>query len=162
MTTLQITMRNYLAGDAGLTDAPPGGLGFGVYSQWLKPSGPGSTPAAFDPAQGGRLRRSIVVMDGGEVAHPGRPGGASIRRWDSFPTITIIGEAHQNGKEAIYAALRRCEELLVPWIATIDGNQQVSFRLADALALEESEGFPGNMVLSTRWRATGARTLASV
>lgn len=141
-----------------LTLAPPLGLGFGIYNRWLKPTGPGSTPAAFDAAQGGRLKRSIVVRDGGEVRHT-TPGSHDVRLWDSFPETYLFAEAHDNGRQAIDDAIVRLEALLCDWIPTIDGLGPFSLREADIVDLAESEQFPGNVTVIVRWHATGARQM---
>lgn len=144
-----------LAGDWTLTQS----IGFGVYGRWLKRDGPGATVDAFDAGQGGRLKRSIVVLDGGEVDHPsGRPG-REWRTWDSFPTTHLFAEAHANGKAAIDSALARMEALLVPWAATLPSGQRVTFEPDSRVTLEDSEAFPGSVVVVARWRATGARRL---
>lgn len=157
MATLQTAIRDRLAADASLTAAQPGGLGFTVFDRWLKPNGPGSTPTAFDPAQGGRLRRAIVVLDGGEVTNPARQA-AALRRWDSFPTTDIFAEAHAAGKQAAQDAVRRIEALLVGW-ETVVGGQRVGFLPDSQLVLEDAEAFPGNVRLRATWRAVSARLL---
>jgi hypothetical protein len=157
MATLQQLIADRLNGDAALTLPPPDGLGFLVFARWLSPAGPGSTPSAFDPTQGGRMKRSIVVMDGGEVAHPARQP-AQMRRWDSFPPIYIFAEAHQNGKQAAWDARDRIERLLAGWDVAL-GAQHVGFVPESVSALEDAEAFPGNVVLVARWRATGVRQL---
>jgi hypothetical protein len=157
MATVQQAIADRLSADAALTAAQPTGLGFSVYARWLKPAGPGSTPDAFDATQGGRLRRSIVVLDGGEVAFPTtQPRGS--RRWDSFPTTHVFAEAHANGKQAAWDAVSRIEALLVDW-ETLVGAQRVTFVPDGVSALEDSEAFPGNILLVARWRATGVRAL---
>lgn len=157
MATLQIAIRDRLAADAALTAAQPGGLGFKVWSRWLTPSGPGATPEAFDAARGGRLLRNVVVTDGGEVGAPARqPSG--MRRWDSFPQVYVFAEAHEAGKQAARDAVLRVERLLAGWEVALDGAT-VGFLPDSVLALDDSEQFPGNIVLVARWRATGARQM---
>lgn len=163
MATLQAVIKDRLAGDANLT-APVGGggLGFGVYAHWLVPSGPGSTPDAFDPAKGGRLKRSIVVMPGNENAHPS-PSIPDWRTYDVFFRLFLFAEAHANGKQAIEEAKLRIERLLIkPWTAITTGGQRLTLVPADDLELDDAENFPGNVVAIIRWRATGARALQPV
>lgn len=159
MATLPTAIRDRLAADAALTAAQPGGLGFRVWSRWLTPSGPGSTPEAFDAARGGRLLRNVVVTDGGEVGAPARQP-AALRRWDSFPQIYVFAEAHEAGKQAAHDAVARIEALLVGWSVTV-GGASVGFLPDAVLALEDSAQFPGNITLVARFRATGTRQLAS-
>lgn len=143
-----------------LTAAPPAGLGFTVFNRWLKPSGPGSTPTAFDAAQGGRLKRSIVVLDGGEVPHPS-PSVRDVRLWDAFPTTHLFAELHDNGKAAIDEAIRRLEYLLGDWTPTLSGNSPISLREDAVLEMGESDEFPGNGVVMVRWRVTGTRQIVA-
>lgn len=166
MTTLQKAIKDRLAGDWALTQPQPGALGFQIFDRWLvypgnfaKPT-PGSTPEAFDQGQGGRLRRSIVVLAGGDVDSPSSQM-RDVRRWDSYPRLYFFAEAHANGKQAIEDAKLRVEDLLVPWEVVITRGQRVSFRPADEVPLEDSEQFPGNVVCIVRWRATGTRRLAA-
>lgn len=166
MATLQKLIKDRLADDWALTQPQPTNLGFGVYDRWLvypgnfaKPAR-GSTPEAFDENQGGRLKRSIVVLAGGDVDHPGRQM-RRMRRWDNFPRIYFYAEAAQSGKQAVEDAKLRVEDLLVPWEAVITRGQRVSLRPADEIPLEDSEAFPGNIVMIVRWRATGVRSLAT-
>lgn len=160
MATLQRAIADRLSADSALTGAQPTGLGFTVFDRWLIPSGPGATPGAFDATQGNRLKRSIVVLDGGEVAHAGQPRpGHDGRRWDSYPQTYLFAEAHANGKAAAHAAARRIEALLIGWEVTIDGGQRVAFIDVELRALEDSDQWPGNIVLMARWRAVGSRRL---
>ncbi len=162
MAELQKAIRDYLALDLTLTQTQPGGLGFVVFDRWLvTPPGPGSTPEAFDMGQGGRLKRSIVVLDGGEVAHPSPRAGRDWRQWDSHPSMHVFAEAHATGKAAVDTALARIEILLVPWRLTLPSGQRVSFEPDNRLALEDSSAFPGNVVVIARWRATSARRTAA-
>lgn len=143
-----------------LTPAQPTGLEFLVFDRWLKPSGPGSTPTAFDTAQGGRLKRSIVVLDGGEVAHPS-PAAYERKHWDSFPLTYIFAEAHANGKAAIELAIWRMEFLLADWFPRLPSGYRVAFKEDSILALEDSDAFLGNVVSVVRWRATGSRRMVA-
>jgi hypothetical protein len=162
MAEIQKAITDYLALDFTLTQPQPGGLGFLVWSRWLVAgTGPGSTPEAFNAGAGGRLRRNIVVLDGGEVDHPSPRPGRDWRTWDSFPTTHLFAEAHANGKAAIDAAIARMETLLVPWRLVLPSGQRVSFEPDSRLVLEDSDQFPGNVVAVVRWRATGARRLAA-
>lgn len=161
MATLQQAIVDRLTGDFTLTQPQPGGLGFLVWGRWLKKEGGGATPEAWDAGQGGRLKRNVVVLDGGEVDHPSGRGGPDWRFWDSFPELHLFAEAHASGKAAIDAAIRRCDALLVGWSVAIDGGQRVTFRPDARLALEDSEEWPGNVRAVARYRATGARRVAA-
>ncbi len=157
MSTLQSVIAARLTADAMLTDPVPTGLGFGVHSHWLIPNGPGGTPSAFDTTRGNRLKRSIVVLDGGEVASPAR-SAAGLRRWESFPTLHVFGEAHATGKEAIQSAALRIEALVSSWQPVVAG-QPVTLQTDAWLAIEDSDQFPGNVAKVIRLRATGSRQL---
>lgn len=159
MATLAKVVRDRLAGDFQLTQPTPGGLGFQVFNRWLSKGGPGSTPDAF--SQTGRLLRNVVVLDGGEVGHPDGDAGWRVRRWDSFPTCHVFAEASDAGKAAADAACRRIEALLVGWEAAIDGGQRVGFRPDARIALEDTDAFPGSIVVIARFRATGTRLVAA-
>lgn len=143
-----------------LTLAPPVGLGFLVFNRWLKRSGKGSTAAAFDGTQGGEVRRSIVVRDGGEVLNPS-PQGREYRFWDTFVDIHIFAEAHDNGKIAVDEAILRIEELLSNWKPIGTGNSPITLREGDVIAQAESDAFPGNLQVVVTWRATGARQMVA-
>jgi len=166
MTTLQAAIKARLAGDFLLTSGQPAGLGFIIWDRWLVKPGTfgkpeaGSTPEAFDPLSGGRMRRNIVVLAGGDVDHPGGQAHG-VRRWDNFPRIYFFAEAHATGKQAIEDAKLRVEDLLTPWEAVITRGQRVTFLPADEIPLEDSESWPGNVVAIVRWRATGTRRLAT-
>lgn len=157
MAEVQDAVAARLTGDATLI-----GLGFAaVFTRWLKRDGPGSTPSAFDPTTG-RLNRSIVVLDGGENAHPSPQPGYETLLWDSLPPIYLFAEATQSGKDAVDAADRRVQELLNGWhISLPSGEQAVARVVGNRVALEDSEQFPGNVVSIRRPRITGSRRLAA-
>lgn len=158
MTTLAHEIANRIASFGSLTTpAGSGGLGFLILERWPVPDGPGATPEAFDPARGNRLKRCIVVLDGGEVAHPGRQN-FDFRRWDSFPTTQIFAEAHLNGKQAAQDAYLQIEAMLINWQAIVSG-QRIGFTTESRLNLEDDDSFPGNIRIVARWRATGVRPL---
>jgi hypothetical protein len=144
-----------------------GGLGFVVLERWpVRPSGnpanpiPGETPTAFDETRARKMKRTIVVMDQGEVSNPARQA-FELRRWDSFPLIYIFAETHQNGKEAVGTAYLFIERYLVGWTATVDG-QKVGFVPDNRLPLDDSEDFPESVVQVCRFRATGTRTIVPI
>jgi hypothetical protein len=158
MTTLAHEIANRLASFGSLTTpAGSGGLGFLILERWPVPDGPGATPEAFDPARGNRLKRCIVVLDGGERPHPSRQS-FDFRKWDSSPQTQIFAEAHLNGKEAAHAAYLLIESMLINWQAVVAG-QRIGFVTENRLDLEDSEAFPGNVRIVATWRATGVRTL---
>ena len=164
MATLQGAIKQRLSTDLLLTSPQPAGMAFVVWDRWLvKPTNflkpeAGTTPEAFDAQAGGRMRRNIVILAGGENERSGSQSD-ELRRWDAFPRIYLFAEAHQNGKQAVEDAKLRIETLLCGWEAVITAGQRVSFRPADEVPLEDSELWPGNVVAIVRWRATGARRL---
>lgn len=168
MTTLAHELANRLASSGALTTpAGSGGLGFVILERWPiepapagQPPIPGQTPEAFDPARGNRLKRCIVVLDGGEVAHPSRQN-FDFRRWDSFPTTQIFAEAHLNGKQAAQDAYLQIESMLINWQAIVSG-QRIGFQTESRLNLEDDDSFPGNVRIVATWRATGVRKLVAV
>jgi hypothetical protein len=162
MAELHQSIVTRLQGDATLTGSGAAQLGFGVYDRWLTPGpGPGSTPSAFDQAAGGRLKRSIVVLDGGETRNPalGRQGTFI---WDSAPVVYLFAEAHANGKAAVEAADRRVEALLLGWGLVLTSGERVTFARDSRVGLEDAQQFPGNVVTVVRYRATGARIVPDV
>jgi hypothetical protein len=159
MAELHQSIVAMLAADPDLTEAQPEGLGFRVYDRWLTPGpGPGSTPSAFDATQGGRLKRSIVVLDGGESTNPS-PAREGVRLWDSLPQVYVFAEAHANGKAALERADARIERLLTRWQVTLSTGEVVTFRRDSRQSLADAEQFPGNVVSIARYRATGARVM---
>lgn len=163
MTTLQKAIKDRLASDFLLTTVQPAGLGFTVWDRWLvKPANfakpeAGSTPEAFNAASGGRMKRNIVVREGADVPHPGDQPGDDAWRWDNFCNIYIFAEAHENGKQAAKDAELRVRKLLKnSWEAVITGGQRANFRPAGGIPLDDSELWPGNVVLVARFRATGS------
>lgn len=163
MTTIAHEIANRLASGSLLTSpSGSGGLGFDIYERPLAPgTGPGATPEAFDASRGNRLKRSIVVLDGGEVDHPARQMGSDLRRWDSFPTIHIWSEAHTAGKQAAQDAYLAIESLLIGW-ETVVAGQRIGFRLDSRVDLADDPEWPGNVRTVARVRATGVRQLAPV
>jgi hypothetical protein len=157
MATLPVVMKEVLQADATLTGAQPDGLGFTVWDRWLIASGPGSTPEAFDPTRGGRLKRNIVVLDGGEYPTSNPFLGNDGKRWNSYPTITVFVEATAAGKAALDAAALRIESLLRAQSFMIDGNQNVSMEYDSRVPITDSDQFPGNVVAVLRYQATGVR-----
>lgn len=133
-------------------------LNFLVWDYWITPGRP---EAAFDPDDGFRLRRNIVILHGGEVDHPSL-SRSQWRLWDSFPTFYIYAEAHANGKLAATRAKIRIEQLLSGRRINAEEGRNITFRPDEEIKLEDSELFPGNVVSIVRWRATGARALAEV
>lgn len=158
MATVAESILVRLQADAALTAAQPGGLGFLVYDRWLVKTGPGATPDAFDDTRGGRLKRAIVVLDGSENDEAARqPDG--LKRLFTTPTTHIFAEAHTNGKRAAQDAYRRIERLLLNWEVVTATGERVGFVSGSRQVLEDSEQFPGNVVLIARWRMTGTRQL---
>lgn len=168
MTTLAHEVANRIASFGAIVNAPgTGGLGFVVLERWpVRPSGnpdnpiPGETKEAFDESRARKMKRTIVVMDQGEVSNPGRQA-FDLRRWDSFPLIYIFGETHQNGKEAVFAAYKLIESYLIGWTANVDG-EKVGFVPDNRLPLDDSEDFPESVVQVCRFRATGTRKLVPI
>lgn len=155
MSTLLDELKSLLQNDSQLTNPP---LNFLIWDYWITPGRPA---AAFDMGNGGRLRRNIVILHGGEVDHPS-PSRSGIHIWDSFPDFYIYGEAHENGKLAVIRAKLRIEQLLSGRRVTAEEGVNITFRPDNEIRLEDSELFPGNVVSIVRWRATGARALAEV
>lgn len=158
MATVQSAIAARLAADPTLTAAQPGGLGFTVFDRWLAKTGPGNTAAAFDDTKGGRLKRAIVVLDGAEQDEPARQP-AETKRIFTVPTTHIFAEAHANGKQAANDAYRRIEALLLGWDVVLGAGERVGFVSGSRLVLDDSEQFPGNIVIVARWRLTGTRQL---
>jgi hypothetical protein len=152
--TLQAEIKSILDNDSVIKTT----LGFLVWDYWITPGRP---TAAFDPNDGNRLRRNIVILSGGEVDHPS-PSRPNFRLWDSFPSIYIYARAHESGKLAAVRAKLRIQELLAPRRINAEEGVNITLRPDDEIALEDSELFPGNIVSIVRWRATGARALAEV
>lgn len=157
MATLPVAIKEILQADPTLTGAQPDGLGFTIWDRWLIRTGPGSTPEAFDELRGGRLKRNIVVLDGGEVPHPKGRMGTDGRRWQSFPTLTVFAEANTQGKSAIVAAQLLCESLLQASPIMIDGDQSADVVFDSRVPINDSDQFPGNVVAVLRFQASGAR-----
>lgn len=157
-TTLPTALLARLQGDPVLTAEPPGGLGFRIFNRWLVKTGPGKTDDAFDLDRGGRLRRSIVVLDAAESDTPDRqPEGT--KRLFTAPTTHIFAEAHENGRLAVNQAYRRIERLLLGFEVALSPDERVGFVAGTRLFIEDSEQFPGNVVIVARWRFTGTRRL---
>lgn len=162
MADIQRAIYDRLAGDSRLTAVVPVGLQFTLLNRWPTRSAPGATPTAFKPD--GSLKRLVIVLDGGEVEHP---SGATQRqfRWDSFPTLHIVAEAHDTGRWAVKQADQRIAEILSAALlsqTTEGATEQISFRLDGTVGpREDFEGFPGSVRMIRRWRATGTRRLAS-
>lgn len=155
MAILLAELKVLLENDSGITGSPNGFL---VWDYWITPGRP---EEAFDPEDDMRLRRSIVILHGGEFDHPS-PSRSGWRLWDSFPTFYIYGEAHANGKLACTRAKIRIEQLLSGRRINAEEGRNITFKPDDEIKLEDSELFPGNVVSIVRWRATGARALAEV
>jgi hypothetical protein len=160
MTTVPGAIAMRLSEDEFLTAAPPAGLGFLIFQRWLVKTGPGSTPEAFDETRGGRLKRAIVVRDASEQDEPARQP-STLKRLFVAPTTHIFAEAHENGKQAANDAYRRIESLLLGWDLVLSPNERVGFVASSRLTLDESEQFPGNIVIVASWRMTGTRRLVS-
>jgi hypothetical protein len=155
VATLLQELTSVLKNDSVLTNPP---LGFLVFDYWITPGRPA---VAFDPANGNRLKRSIVILHGGEVEHP-QGSTYDFSLWDSFPEFYIYAEAHQNGKTAATQAKIRIEQLLGHrYISCFEGNN-ITLKRDNEIRLEDSDLFPGNVVSIVRWRATGARALVGV
>lgn len=159
MATVQSAIAARLAADVTLTAAQPGGLGFTVYDKWLVKTGPGSTPAAFDDTKGGRLKRSIVVLEESENDHPGRQGDGG-KRLATFPTTHIFVEAHANGKQAAQDAYRRIEALFLGWDIVLSAGERLGFVAGSRLRPDDTL-FPGNIVVVARWQFVGTRKLVA-
>ena len=163
MPTVPGLIQTRLSADAVLTGAEPAGLGFRIWDRWLKPCigsppPPGCTDEAFTSfAQGRRLKRNVVVLDGGEFDTT-FPNTMDWRRIDTFPTTHIFAEAHQDGKQAAIDAYLRIESLLAEWDIVI-GDQRLSLVTGTRVVLEDSPEWPGNVVVVGRWRLTGSRVI---
>jgi hypothetical protein len=130
----------------------PGGV-------WDRPlaagTGRGSTPAAFwidpaDPTKTPRLRRSLVVLDGGEVAAVGGPSTAR----ETFPRIFYYVPATASDKTALDDIDSRVLWLLDPanWRPTVGANRPLVLSALELSELVESEQFPGSLVCFRRFR----------
>lgn len=159
MTTLPELLLTRLQADPVITGGPPTGLQFVVQNRWpVRKGNPGATPDAFDDERGGRMKRVIVVLDGTENDAPGRqPEGT--KRLLTSPTTHLFAEPHEGGKQAVNDAYRRIERLLIGWDAQISSDERVGLVSGSRLFIEDSEQFPGNVVLVARWPMTGTRRL---
>jgi hypothetical protein len=130
----------------------PGGV-------WDRPlaagSGRGSTPAAFwidpaDPTKTPRLRRSIVVLDGGEVPSVGGPKNARM----TFPRLFYYVPATATDKAALDAIDSRVLWLLDPanWKPALAANRPLELTALELSELTDSEQFPGSLVCFRRFQ----------
>lgn len=158
MSEIRDALYARIAADATLTAVPPGGLGFVVLSRWPKPDGPGATPEAFT---GPRLKRTVVVLDAGEAAHPSPRGGRKgWEGYDSWPLTYLWSETHQNGHVAIEAADRRLQTILHGQPLTLPSGEKATVEATkDRTPVREDESFPGNLRCERRYRVTGARKI---
>ena len=129
----------------------PGGV-------WDRPlaagSGRGSTPAAFwidpaDPTKTPRLRRSLVVLDGGEVPATDGPPNARMK----FPRIFYYVPATASDKAALDDIDSRVTWLLDPdnWHPAVGANRALILTALELSELVESEQFPGSLVCFRRF-----------
>lgn len=158
MATIPELMLTRFQADAVLTAEPPAGLGFRIFNRWLSKTGAGKTEDAYDDERGGRLRRVIVVLDGSENDEVGRQP-AKTKRLFTVPTTHIFGEPHEGGKQAVNDAYRRIERLLLGWDVVLGPDERLGFVSGSRLFIEDSDQYPGNVVLIARWRMTGTRRL---
>jgi hypothetical protein len=136
-----------LAADGALLALAPGG----IYDRPLKPGNtPGGTPAAWyvdpaDPTRVPHLRRSLVVMDGGEVDPPDGPSDP-VHPWElrqTFPRIFIYVDATANGKAAADAIDARCLALLNGWTTPLSLGTALTLTQLNRTELIESDTFDG-------------------
>ena len=165
MTTTQKQIVDLLAGDAPLRSLLPDstGLAASVHNRRLKRgSNEGATPKAFNATPGhpreGELLRSIVVADGGEVAHPSGPKrGTRLLAFDTFPRVHYYAEATESGKAAIDAMDARCMLLLHGW--QVPGTTIRLEAEPERIPFVDSDEFPGNVETYRRFRGAGTRTI---
>lgn len=149
---LHKAMFDRVGGDSYLTST----LGFQIYDHWLTPGHP---EVAFDAR--GRLKLNIVVLPGNEVPHPS-PSQGDYYIWDSLSDIYFFGLMHASDKQKITQARMRIERLFTGWYVNVEEGNNVSFKPDRIIPLEDSEGFPGNIVSIAGWRATGARAMVAL
>lgn len=159
MGELQTAIHDRLWLVPDLVDDAPAGLGFRVFDRWLlAPPARGATPEAFDDAQGGRLRRSVIVLDPDEAAHPGRTATHAVEHWDAFPVLYLFAEAHRTGRDAIERAYRAIKTDLHGWQPILPAGDRPLVQVPPSRSgTRDDDSFPGNVRTEIRLRVTGAR-----
>ncbi len=159
MGELQAAIAARLSGDFTLTQPQPGGLGFAVMDRWPLESGPGATPDAFTAT--GAMKRSAVVLDPDEAAHPDRRPGVERKLVDTFPVVYLFAPAHSTGRAALEAAYRRIEVLFHGWQPVLPGGERPWFEVPDGrTGARDDASFPGSSRCEVRLRATWSRAMA--
>jgi len=165
MPTIQKQIVDRLAADLTLRSLLPDNTGAAasVHNRRLKRgTNEGATPKAFNMTPGhpkeGELLRSIVVADGGEVAHPsGAKRGTRLLAFDTFPRLYYYAEATESGKAAIDAIDTRCVLILHDW--QVPGTTVRIQAEPERIPFIDSDEFPGNVETYRRFRGPGTRSI---
>ena len=158
MATLRRTIRDRIAANTTIMSPSPG-LGFlAVYDKWLRGSGSGSEPNAFDAK--GAIKPAIVVWGSTANAHPS-PHVPGWTKQDTLPSIYLYQYPSEDGRNKCALAAAELDRWLSDptWQPVIAGGARPVFQWDGETEIDNDEQFPGNYVLVVRFRVTTARAV---